>query len=198
VVVKPATDPGHLESRYKAETTLRLQLSPRLSGSDLLRMCERHTGRAHTTALLSMIVCHRHATPAVLECVLRQARRDPRLLDAVVTSGHASEDILRKLARSRQRTVRQHAELGLLTKRLSRPFSAGFVSAVLRRHAGDEGIALGVRSLVAGSKRTPVTILRRLASDEADQVAETARRNLATRQRAQRSLSGRRRTRKPS
>jgi hypothetical protein len=51
--------------------------------------------------------------------------------------------------------------------------------ALLDAHAGDGGVSLGVRHMIARFGGAPLSVVRRLADDDADFIAADARRRLA-------------------
>ena len=76
--------------------------------------------------------------------------------------------------------VRGHALLGYLRHELPR-FDEDQLRALLDEHAGDGGVSLGVRHMVAQLPELPQSMLERLADDDADFIAACARERLESR-----------------
>jgi hypothetical protein len=178
MIVARETDPDVVERLYTSSERPGISLARNLSSADLLRFCSRHANRPYTAALFSLIVSDPAATKLVLQAAMRRSRYDPSVLNSIATSARTPSAILLTLARSRHASVREHARLGLLKRRLSRGLPTHQLLSLLGRSRGDSGISLGIRLLVATSKRTPKSVLNLLRSDDADLVSIAARRSL--------------------
>jgi hypothetical protein len=171
-----------VEQRYTAARRFGqpcFMLSPDFSVADLQRILEEHVGARYFTELLHVLAVHPHATGRFLEAILEHSD-DSGVLNAVVTSPKVTAKLLSRLRRSNVKSVAQHAELGLLHRKMTTA-KASEIKHLLERFPGDEGISLGVRGMVAAHKRTPTTILRALREDSADFVCELALENLEKR-----------------
>lgn len=168
-----------IERRYAAARRAGqpcFKLNPCFSGKDLLSILEEHAGARYFTELLHVLAAHPRATGRLLEAILEHSD-DAGVLNAVATSPGASVKILRRLQKSGIKSVAEHAELGLLHRKMVTA-KAAEIRQLLERFSGDEGIALGVRGMIAAHKRTPAVILRKLKEDPADFVGELALENL--------------------
>lgn len=161
-------------ARRVGQPHFRLNLD--FSEADLRRIVEEHAGARYFTELLHVIAVHPHATGSLLETIW-EFSEDAGVLNAVVTSPKVTPKILRKLRKSGVKSVAQHAEFGLLRLKLATARAAE-IKDMLKNFLGDEGIALGVRGMIASHKRTPVAVLRMLKNDPADFVCKLASENL--------------------
>jgi len=184
MIVSMATTPERIRDWYKSAHRGALVISPRLAGSQLIQLCKIHANQDYSRALLSAVVSSRAADQEVMKHALVASGQDPAVANSVATSGRASSVILRKLLKSPDRSVREHAELAIISKEIEEGIAPLHLERILARHRGDGGISLGVRSLVARNLQTPRKILDALAHDEADLVSEIARRTIRRQRKA--------------
>lgn len=97
-------------------------------------------------------------------------------MTALSTPSITQEEIER-LLKHPSPAVRGHALLASLTPRVPH-LGEDELNALLDAHAGDGGVSLGVRHLIARADGVPRRILLRLADDDADFIADCARARL--------------------
>jgi len=127
--------------------------------ADLLHLLDRVSqNEDQLDEVSSAIVLHPRATTAVFARLL-ELGVDP---NTIATSGRAPVAVLRQLARSKRRDVREHAQLNLATRQL-RSASHEQFRRLLRRHVSDSGLDLGMRQAIGSNSRAPVDVLGELA-----------------------------------
>jgi hypothetical protein len=181
--------------KWYADQREPLHASDRLRATDLVALTKRHKDEPYRDALFSLLVNHRNATAAVLRAALQASGNSLSVANAVATSAHAPISLLRRLLASRHRSVREHAQLAVIATRMADGASARAIKGWLSTFAGDAGIDLGVRALIAGSSKTPRPLLDKLVMDDADFIAATARQTIRRSARAKRVATPSRRHR---
>lgn len=150
-------------------------LDPNASPAELRTLLERWRKHPAAALLFEMMATHPAANAEIHEAILRSTR-NAAVLNAIATNGRTKPAILQKLARSRQRDVREHALLALIAQELTRAPRERF-RALLAKYPGEGGIDIGVRLLLANHSRTPHDVLLALAGDEVDLVRAAARKS---------------------
>jgi len=128
-----------------------IRLSPRQSSAKLLHLLHESQDPRAFAAICDAIVLHPAANETVLKAIVDLSAGSTAVLNAVATSGRASEPLLRRLARSRSPSVREHARFNLLTKRLEHSTPAEVIST-LKRSRGMTREAL--ESYLASARRS--------------------------------------------
>jgi hypothetical protein len=145
-----------------------IHLSHRQTSAGLLRLLRSTNDPSVFAALCDAVVLHPAATDTVLRTIIGLSGGTDAALNAVATSGRASEALLRDLAKSPLPDVREHAQFNLLTKRLARAKPAEVIATV-KRSRGMPRIALeGFLAFHSGSHRETLAFLsKRALSDDA-------------------------------
>jgi hypothetical protein len=155
----------------------RIELDESLTKQDLLDMMAGFREEEYYPEILHCMALHESADEEILRLIIAERSEDSGVLSAVVTSPRASRAVLLDLAGSSDEMVQGHAQLGVLKHELDNA-TPEWCWELFQRHAGDAGINLGVRQLLAHHERTPRDLLAALAEDEADFIAELARSRL--------------------
>lgn len=174
--IEADTTSAEVDAAFGGETPPTVSISDSTSPADLVRLVSEMQSFPSARAFLEQLASLPLRDHAIWRAVLRPPVASPVALTALNNPTLPVEEVSR-LEQHPSEQVRGHAFLANLHKRLPTMDDAEF-SAVLDAHQGDEGISLGVRHLLARSDETPRNILERLADDDADFVADCARRRL--------------------
>jgi hypothetical protein len=182
-VINTRTKPGSVRRHFRASSgSICWPIDSRMSSRALRELIASFRDDQELgDALLQMIACHPKADASVMDELLSTATEFPAVGNAIATSGRAPERILKILRRHSDSSVRDHAELALVSKQLQSGPTAATVGRLVVRHRGDAGISVGVRAAVARSEAAPVSVLKRLSTDSVDLVAQAARETLSRR-----------------
>jgi hypothetical protein len=181
MMVSLSTTRQTLETWHAAKPRSTLGLSALLTARDLMTLCRAHAQGDYTPALYSLIACDSRSDVRVWRLALDLSRGDASVANSIATQQRAPLRLLRELTRSRHTSVRQHAELALISQKLNAGASQRTIRRLISQYSGDDGISLGVRSLIAAHNHTPRNVLKILTTDDADLVSSSARRSLRTR-----------------
>ncbi len=110
----------------------------------------------------------------MFELIYEIAPRDWEAGNSLANCRKCPTHILDELARSPSRSVADHAKINLLANSIKQT-SASKLLKLIKLHSGDSAIDLAIRSTIAGSIETPQEVLRHLVGDDADFIAEMAR-----------------------
>lgn len=159
--------------------SLAITLDPRMTRKQLENFALAHRGEEYSPALFQILANHPKATGRLFRLLLEHGGGAPEIASAIILSGKASKRLLRELRKSSSPSVREHADLALIGAELDSGGREAFARLLDRHWGKDAGISLGVRHLMASHGRTPRPLLKRLAADESDFIAATARKRLA-------------------
>ncbi len=147
------------------------------AGENLLQVLEffsRH-GNFHRI-MQHLSLCENYE--GLINGVLKHCTKE--LLASLATDKMTPASVLEMLEKDASETVRSHAQLNLLGRTLDAGLSEAGLMALISEYAGDDGISIGVRQLIASSRNTPLNILKVLEADEVDCIAMVARQNVPT------------------
>jgi hypothetical protein len=160
--------PGRPKRSTAASGRPPVRLSPRLSSAGLLRVLRKSADPRALAAVCDAVVLHPAATDAVLRSVIELSGSVDTVLNAVATSGRASEALLKKLAKSPFADVREHARFNLLTKRLARSRPAEVIATVKRSRGMPRAALESYLAFHPGSEPETLAFLsQRALSDDA-------------------------------
>jgi hypothetical protein len=151
-----------------------------LTGDELLRLASRHFKYPHGETVAALIVQHPSADKAVFRRILDHYPDSTALANDIATSGRCDAEVLGLLRKCPAASVREHAALGLVRLELERNDPRS-IRRLLAENQGDFGVALGVRHMIAMHANTPDDILKELREDEADFIADAARKEISRR-----------------
>jgi hypothetical protein len=152
------------------------EIDQRLTKSDIRELLSSSRAESYYKELIRRIVFHPAADDEILDLIL-QDEDDASTQNTIATSGRASDKILRRLALSASKSVREHAELSLIISQLDR-CDLSLFQRLIDEHATDEGIDLGVRMSVVNHPRTPIEVIQKLKDDDADFISDLAKKRL--------------------
>jgi hypothetical protein len=181
MMVSLSTTRQNLDAWHAAKPRSTLGLSALLTARDLMTLCRAHAHRDYTPALYSLIAFDSRSNVRVWRLALDLSGGDASVANSIATQQRTPLRLLRELTRSRHTSVSQHAELALISRKLHAGANQKTISRLLSHYSGDDGISLGVRSLIAAHNQTPRSVLKILTTDHADLVSSSARRSLRTR-----------------
>jgi hypothetical protein len=172
------TPPEQVARHYAAKGTLLAFVIPRELDRDALDAIARtHVSQPHGPCVLDLVVAHPACDEALLDLVLELGGDSSQVLNTVATSGKASLAQLEFLRDSEHASVREHVELALLEHELAAG-DADVFADVLRRYRDNDSLGYGVRYRLATHPRTPIEVLREIATQQ-DPPGDLARQRLA-------------------
>ena len=171
--VAPETTAAEIDAVFQRAAPQTVELSPRTSPSDLVRIIEEVRASMYGRPFLELLAAQPIDASAAWNALLEDPV-DPGVAMAALENAAVPDQHIARLLRHPTEQVRGHALLAQLRRTLPRMTSVE-IEALLEAHAGDEGVSLGVRHLVARTGGTPRHILERLADDDADFIARCAR-----------------------
>lgn len=172
------TSQEHLENIYNAHNgTLPIRLEKTLNNDDLLDIINTHEGTVYFECLLQLLVTHPAADNLVIAAVLEKTS-ESGVLNAIATSPQTSATMARKLLKSKDPSVRDHARLKLITLSLDAA-TTDQLATLLKKYRGAAGISMGVRQRIVEHPRTPHPILLQLSMDACDFIRKSAKSRLA-------------------
>lgn len=166
-----------LEAMLEGGEVAVLRLSPSLTSADVLAVV--HSMRASSLGRVFFELLA--ATPisdVSLWRALLEAPVDPGVAMNAAGNPGLPDDELARLLEHPDSFVQGHALLARLSRDLPSTGEEA-LHALLDAHAGDGGVSLGVRHMIARFGGAPLSVVRRLADDDADFIATDARRRLA-------------------
>lgn len=172
----PATTRAHIDAALGGSTMHSLRLSKGISPTDLIRLIVEMRSSEHSRTFLELLACVPLSAAAIWRALLL-APVDPQVAMTALNNPTIPDAEVDRLRRHTSTQVRGHALLNHLQRQLPHLKEAE-IEVLLDSHSGDEGVSLGVRHLLARSPRTPRNVLVRLADDDADFIADCARRQL--------------------
>jgi hypothetical protein len=144
------------------------RLSPRQTSAGLLRLLRTSRDPRALARLCDAVALHPAATDAVLKAIIELSGGSDSALNAVATSGRASEALLQDLAKSHLPDVREHARFNLLTKRLARSKPAEVIATVKRSRGMPRAALESYLAFYAASDPETLAFLsKRALSDDA-------------------------------
>jgi hypothetical protein len=147
---------------------LAIRLSPRQTAEGLLRLLRETDDPSVFAAVCDAVALHPAATDTVLKAIIELSGGADAALNAVATSGRASEALLRDLAKSPLPDVREHARFNLLTRRLARSKPAEVIAMVKRSRGMPRAALEGFLAFYSGSEPETLAFLsKRALSDDA-------------------------------
>ncbi len=158
------------------ETTgppLAVRLSPQLSSEDLLRLGKASSVEVFRADLMEILLAHPRCPSELVDLALKISPSVNRIAMAAASSPGASMQALRQLRIHPSPMVQGHALLGITGIELP-TLNERQMFELCEQHQGDEGVALGIRHLIVRNASTPNSVLKRLADDDADFIAEAA------------------------
>lgn len=165
-----------IKKALETENINTLSLHPSLTPAFLVRLIEEMRSSKHSRVFFELLAASPIRDKEVWQAILR-APVDANIAMTALDNPALPQESIAQLQSHSSPHVRGHALLAHLRDRLPR-LSEAELDALIDEHAGDTGVSLGVRHLVACSPGVPQRILERLAEDEADFVAESAKRSL--------------------
>ena len=181
LLVTSRTRPESIARAASAGSPIPLRLSKRLSGADLLRILAEHQDAEYAEELAELLLSSSAANAALIRFALKRYPRSLGVKNAAALSAGASRSQLRRLTRSRQNSVRQHAMLSLLSDTLNRASERTFAKAVERAKSSEDPAA--ELYIIVVHPRTPRAVLQELGATGPDLVREEASRRLSKRNR---------------
>lgn len=179
ILVTPRTRRETLRKAALEGTPLPLRLAKTLSGSDLMRILTEHVHEAYGDELAELLLSSPGADERLVEAALKYYPKSPGVKNAAALCSGASEQQLRRLARSSHNSVRRHARLSLLSSSLDGGSERTFKQAVKRaRRAQDPSAELYI---IVVHPDVPQVVLEEVAADDTDFLRDEARRRLARR-----------------
>ena len=170
------TRPETLAKAAAAGTPLPLRLAKSLSGSDLLQILKEHWDAEYGEELAEMLLSSRAANAALVKAALKRFPNSLGIKNAAALSGGTSRRQLLSLARSRHRSVRQHARLSLLSDSLRRGSARRFFEAIDRaKRASDPAAELYI---IVVHPNAPRSVLQELSHTGPDFIRDEASRRL--------------------
>lgn len=170
------TTSAEIDAAFEPETPPTVSVSEGTPPAHLVRLVSEMHASANARAFLERLAALPRLDDSVWRALLLAPVASQVALTALDNPTVPLEEVTR-LQRHASEQVRGHALLAHLKQRLPHMNDAEF-SEVLDAHPGDEGVSLGVRHLLARAEETPRKILERLVDDDADFVADCARRRL--------------------
>lgn len=173
IQISASTTKEQIENAIDVEPSPSIILDPSPQAADITRLI----GEMRTSALLTKFLQFLASEPVTDETAWRAILRptvDAEVAMAALGNPHVPPSEISLLLRHPSPRVRGHAVLAELSLRIPR-LNTAELDALLDEHAGDGGVSLGVRHLIARSPSSPTRILERLAHDEADFIAHCAR-----------------------
>jgi hypothetical protein len=149
------------------------EIDDKMNKENLSELMKKLRTESFYRPLLSLIIFHPASDDEILENIIRDTD-DIDVLNTIVTSGNASDKILRMLTGSASKSVREHAALGLIHLELQYATPEKFWK-LITDYSGEGGIDMGVRMSVVNHPRTPQEVIRKLAEDDGDIISDLAK-----------------------
>lgn len=153
-----------------------IRISPSLSPLDLAQVITKMRASAYSKIFLELLASEPISDGTVWRALLEEPVDTGVAMTALGNAMIPQEEVVRLLDHPSSQ-VQGHALLARLQHQIPRLGEAE-LNELLDAHDGDLGVSLGVRHLVARSPSTPRRILLRLVDDDADFIADRARRQL--------------------
>lgn len=153
-----------------------IRISPSLPPHSVARLITKMRASAYGSVFVEFLVSQPIDDGGVWRAVLEDPV-DTNVAMTALANPMLPQDEVARLLDHPSSQVQGHAVLAQLRHQLPRLGEAE-LNLLLDANGGDHGVSLGVRYLVARSSNTPRSILLRLADDDADFIAEDARRRL--------------------
>lgn len=152
-------------------------VATRTKQESLIRLLEANRQHQTLDEVAARVALDPSADKKVFERMLRLGVDK----NTVATSSHAPLSILRKLARSKDRHVREHAKLNLLVRSIRKTRSTRALWRWWAHSQSDAGLDLGIQMCLATHARTPVGLLAEIGKKgESSSIREAAIDTLAT------------------
>lgn len=156
---------------------LHVKIAQPASGRELVELARAHAREEYGEQLAQIICQHPSIAGRYLAALDRILPRSLGLANAIATSGKAPVSLLRRYAARRDRHLREHAKLALLSRSLDGAGVRKF-REVLEKSRGDKPSAVARRSIVLLHPSTPREVLADLCLDPVDSFAKEAARRL--------------------
>lgn len=172
------TSAAAIRAHYRRNNgVLRVEIAKSVSASELIGLARLHAREIYGEQLAQIVCQHQNMTARHLAALDRILPKSLGLANAIATSGKAPLSLLRRYATRRDRHLREHAKLALLSRSLDGAGVRKF-RRILDRSGGDSPSAMARRSIVLTHPSTPVEVLAGLLSDPIDSFAREASRRL--------------------
>lgn len=180
LLITPQTSVETIRARFQAgDGTLKAKIAGFASARDLMELARAHAREAYGEQLAQVICRHPGMSGRDLAALDRIFPRSLGLAHSIATSGKAPVALLRRYAARRDRHLREHAKLALLSRRLDGAGVRKF-REVLARSGGGGPSAMARRSIVLMHPSAPAEVLADLLRDPVDSFAREAARRLKT------------------
>ncbi len=181
VLVNEKTTVKYLLNLYiSSNNILKVLISDNLTAKELVILAEKHKNKKYTESLYELIALHKNCNDKICLLLLRLSKQSNCVANTIATSGKASKSILKLLSKYKNVSIKNHAKLALIKNSLDTIKIEEF-DLVYDKYPGDEGIALGVRHCLSSHYRTPYHILKKLANDDSDFIAQSSRNEIERR-----------------
>lgn len=173
VELRAGINAADVETALRHGDVQRIRISPSLSPVKLAEFIAKLRRSAYSEVFLELLASESISSDTVWRAVLEDPVDASVAMTALSNGSIPQAEVVRLLNHSSTQ-VQGHALLARLQHQVPL-LGESELSELLDAHAGDHGVSLGVRHLVARSPGTPRRILQRLADDEVDFIAESAR-----------------------
>lgn len=160
-----------------SDGTLNVKIARPASARELIELARAHAPEAYGEQLAQIICQHPSMSGRYLAALDRIFPRSLGLANSIATSGKAPVSLLRRYAARRDRYLREHAKLALLSRSLDGAGVRKF-REVLDKSDGDSPSAMARRSIVLMHPSTPKEVLADLLLDPVDSFSKEAARRL--------------------
>lgn len=175
-IINSKTTVANLQELYRDGDICQCEIDSNMNKVDLIELMKKFRNEDIYQQLLSLIVIHPSSDDEILEDIMEDTD-DVDVLNTIATSGKTSEKILKMLTRSRSKSVREHAALGLIQLELQTATPDKFWK-IITDYSGEKGINIGVRVSVVNHPMTPLEVIRKLVEDDVDIISDLAKKRI--------------------
>ncbi|NVB39494.1 hypothetical protein G6O69_16750 [Pseudenhygromyxa sp. WMMC2535] len=175
--LRASTPAATIAAHFAANgTLLAYAIPPEVPREELEALARAHASFEHAVPVFDLVIAHPACDPALLDLLLELGGASSEVANSVLTSGKATPAQIEALRRSTSPSVREHAEMAALELALREGPVEDFAD-ILARYRDHETLGYAVRHRLATHPRTPVEVLRTIASFD-DETGARARARL--------------------